>query len=266
GDQSGSCVFTHHDHRACLGPELRRAHQHRRRLRQAPAQQGRRSVSDQAHQDSARRRLWARRGQRIVNTRSLSFRLVTWYAGVLTLVFVLLGALTIILLREYLEANVLDTQARRARQITDTLVAAVARTGEAGMAREVEELYAPEVNERFIRITRGDGHVVYASGAPHDGSFDPSTVPAPSLAREGAFLRKESLPKGSVLIAAVSNDKAGTTDSRYVVEVGVSTARTEETVRQVLLMLAIGLPIAVCVAVAGGFVLVRRALKPVDNL
>ena len=50
-----------------------------------------------------------------MNTRSLSFRLVTWYAGVLTLVFVLLGALTIILLREYLESNVLDTQARRAQ-------------------------------------------------------------------------------------------------------------------------------------------------------
>ena len=199
-----------------------------------------------------------------MNTRSLSFRLVTWYAGVLTLVFVLLGALTIILLRQYLESNVLDTQARRARQIVDTLVAAVSRTGETGMAREVEELYAPEANERFIRITRGDGHVVYASGNPHDGSFDPATVPAPSLAREGPFLRKESLPKGSVLIAAVSN--TGATALRYVVEVGVSTARTEETVRQVLLMLAIGLPVAVSVAVAGGFVLVRRALKPVDNL
>ena len=199
-----------------------------------------------------------------MNTRSLSFRLVTWYAGVLTLVFVLLGALTIILLRQYLESNVLDTQARRARQIVDTLVAAVSRTGETDMAREVEELYAPEANERFIRITRGDGHVVYASGNPHDGSFDPATVPAPSLAREGPFLRKESLPKGSVLIAAVSN--TGATALRYVVEVGVSTARTEETVRQVLLMLATGLPVAVSVAVAGGFVLVRRALKPVDNL
>ena len=199
-----------------------------------------------------------------MNTRSLSFRLVTWYAGVLTLVFVLLGALTLIVLRQYLESNVLDTQERRARQIVDTLVAAVSRTGESGMAREVEELYAPEANERFIRITRGDGHVVYASGNPHDGSFDPATVPAPSLAREGPFLRKESLPKGSMLIAAVSN--TGATAFRYVVEVGVSTARTEETVRQVLLMLAIGLPVAVCVAVAGGFVLVRRALKPVDHL
>ena len=200
-----------------------------------------------------------------MNTSSLSFRLVTWYAGVLTLVFVLLGALTVVLLREYLESNVLDTQARRARQIADTLVAAVSRTGESAMAREVEELYAPEANERFMRITRSDGRVVYASRTPHDGSFDPATVPAPSLTREGAFLRKERLPKGSVLIAAVSSSGAAGSP-RYVVEVGVSNARTEETVRQVLLMLAIGLPVAVCVAVAGGFILVRRALKPVDNL
>jgi heavy metal sensor kinase len=229
-----------------------------------------------------------------VNTRSLSFRLVTWYAGVLTIVFVLLGALTLVLLRQYLESNVLDTQARRARQIADTLVAAETRTGEGALAREVEELYAPEANERFIRITRGDGHVVYLCGKPHDGSFDPSQVPAPPLTRSGEFLRKEILPSGSVLVAAVAYSNAdiagadtGTrarpradigsgnsgasglaaaVGSRYIVEVGVSTARTDETVRQVLLMLAIGLPIAVAVAVTGGFVLVRRALKPVDNL
>ena len=198
-----------------------------------------------------------------MNTRSLSFRLVTWYAGVLTLVFILLGALTVVLLREYLESNVLDTQARRARQIADTLVAAVDRTGEAALARQVEALYAPEANERFIRITRTDGHVVYSSGPPHGGAFDPATVPPPPLTHAGEFLRHETSAKGSVLIAGLV-DKTGATG--YVVEVGVATARTEETVRQVLLMLAIGLPIAVAVAVAGGFVLVRRALKPVDNL
>jgi heavy metal sensor kinase len=208
-----------------------------------------------------------------MNTRSLSFRLVAWYAAVLTLMFVLIGALTVILLRQYLESNVLDTQARRARQIADTLVAAASRTGDATMARELEELYAPEANERFIRITTDNGHVVYASGPPHDGSFDPATIPIPSLThpmltqpgpRASAFLRKESLKKGSVRIAAQTYVSAAR--SGYVVEVGVSTARTEETVRQVLLMLGIGFPIAVCVAVTGGFVLVRRALKPVDIL
>jgi heavy metal sensor kinase len=203
-----------------------------------------------------------------MNARSLSFRLVTWYAGVLTLVFLLLGALTIVLLRQYLESNVLDTQARRARQIADTLVAAASRTGDATMARQVDDLYSPEANDRFIRITSGDGHVVYASGKPRDGSFDPSKVPAPSLTRNAAFLRKETLSSGSLFIAAqpYKGDSDDTAGSRYVVEVGVSTARSDETVRQVLLMLAIGLPVAVCVAVTGGFILVRRALKPVDNL
>ena len=92
-----------------------------------------------------------------MNTRSLSFRLVTWYAGVLTVVFVLLGVLTIAFSGEYLEANVLDTQARRARQIADTLVAAASRTGENSIAGQVEDLYSPEANERFIRITGADG-------------------------------------------------------------------------------------------------------------
>jgi len=199
-----------------------------------------------------------------MNTRSLSFRLVTWYAGLLTVVFLLLGVLTFLFLRHYLEANLLDTQARRAAQIADTLLAAAGRTGEAAMAGEVEDLYSPEANDRFIRITRGDGHVVYASGHPKNNSFDPSTVPPPPLNRRGEFLRKETLPGGSLLLAALPYAVAG--GPPYVVEVGISSARTEATLRQVLIMLAIGLPIAVSVAVAGGFILVRRALRPVERI
>jgi heavy metal sensor kinase len=197
-----------------------------------------------------------------MNTDSLSFRLVAWYAGLLTLVFVLLGALTLVLLRQYLEANVFDTQARRAHQIADTLVAAVNRTGESAIGREVEELYAPEQNDRFIRITRGDGQIVYVSGKPLNGSFDPANVPA-APPRGGGPLRKESLAAGTMLIASQPYIGGGTS---YLVEVGIPGARTEETVRQVLIMMAVGLPIALVVAVTGGFILVRRALKPVDNL
>ena len=196
-----------------------------------------------------------------MNIRSLSFRLVTWYAGVLTLVFVVLGSLTLIFLRHYLESAVLDTQARRARQIADTLIASVDRTGEQVMTREVEELYSPQVNDRFIRITRGS-QVLYLSGAPHDGTFLPADVPAPSAAAfdpTGVFERKENVPSGSVLIGAVAN-------GGYIVEVGVSTERTEATLHQVLLLLAMGLPVGVFIAVSGGFVLVRRALKPVNQI
>jgi heavy metal sensor kinase len=200
-----------------------------------------------------------------MNTRSLSFRLVTWYAGVLTIVFVVLGGLTLIFLRHYLEAAVLDTQARRARQIADTLIAAVDRTGEQMMTRQVEDLYSPQINDRFIRITRvgvGNASVLYVSGTPHDGTFVPAGVPrmqSASFDRQGVFVRKTSLRSGSLLIGAVAS-------RQYVVEVGISTQRTDETLQQVLLLLVVGLPVAVCIAVSGGFILVRRALKPVSGI
>jgi len=225
-----------------------------------------------------------------VNTRSLSFRLVVWYAGVLTAVFIVLGALTLVFLRQYLEASVFDTQARRARQIADSLLAAIDKTGEGFVAEQVEDLYSPEANDRFIRISRPDGGVVYVSGNPHDGSFVPAQVPKVAvpalLAHQGTSVHKQYMPSGSLLIAAVGYPdtfsgagaarfapassglvrSSAARGPRYIVEVGTSTLRTESTLRQVLLILVIGLPIAVAIAVTGGFVLVRRALKPVDGI
>jgi heavy metal sensor kinase len=196
-----------------------------------------------------------------VNTRSLSFRLVAWYAGVLTAVFVLLGALTILFLQRYLEANLLDTQARRARQIAGTLISATNRATETALPAQVERLYSPEANERFIRITRADGHLVYVSGPPKDARYDPARVPP---AAAGTHTRKLRLADDSLLIAAIS--AAGADGTPYVVEVGASGAGTAATLARVLVMLAAGLSIAVCVAVAGGFVLVRRSLDPVARM
>jgi heavy metal sensor kinase len=199
-----------------------------------------------------------------MNARSLSFRLVAWYAGVLTAVFVLLGLLTFLFLRHYLEANLLDTQARRARQIAGTLLAQARRESEGALRAEVERLYSPEVNDRFIRISRADGHVVYASGMPRDALFDPARVPAIA----GNFLegaaRKVPVAGGSLLIAAVP--ATGSDGTLYRVEVGTSGASAENTLAQVLVLLAVGLPVAVAVAVAGGFVLVRQALEPVERM
>jgi heavy metal sensor kinase len=198
-----------------------------------------------------------------VNTRSLSFRLVTWYAGLLTIVFVTLGALTFLLVRHNLEGNLLETQNRRAQQIADTLVAAVARTGEGAVPYQIEDLYSPEANDRFIRVTRDDGHLLYASGTPKDHSFDPAVVAPAAWRGPVEFKRKETIPGSDLLIAAVPHSVGG---RRYLVEVGVSGSRVEEVLSEFLIMLAVGLPVAVFVAVAGGFMLVRRSLEPVDRL
>ena len=199
-----------------------------------------------------------------MNTRSLSFRLVAWYAGVLTIVFVLLGSLTFVFLRNYLQANLLDSQARRAQQIADTLIAHASAADEPALGAQVEELYSPEANDRFIRITRADGTQVYASGQPKDADFDPALVPPLTANTAPAGARKVLQPAGSLFVATRS--AAARDGKSYRVEVGMSGAASEATLAHVLVMLAIGLPIAVVAAVAGGFVLVQRALRPVAQI
>jgi heavy metal sensor kinase len=199
-----------------------------------------------------------------MNTHSLSFRLVAWYAGVLTVAFVLLGGLTWLFLRHDLERNVLGTQLRRAEQIADTLVSTAGASDRTRLAQLVEQLYAPEANDRFIRISRADGPLVYVSGTPRDQSFDPAEVPPPATGGAVPAPRWQRLADGALLIATVA--ARGSDGARYLVEVGTSSAGTEATLAHVLVMLAVSLPAAVCVAVAGGFVLVRRALKPVASI
>ncbi len=204
-----------------------------------------------------------------MNTRSLSFRLVAWYAGLLTLVFVALGAVTFAVVANDLESNVRANQMRRARQIADTLLEGVDRSGEAALAASVEQLYAPAANDRFIRITRGDGHVVFRSGEPRDRGFDPTAVPPPALAGVEAAgkrpWREVRLPGGAGLVVATVTYRAAS-GTPYLVEVGASTAPIETALARLLTALAVGLPIAVLVAAAGGVFLVKRSLEPVERI
>lgn len=198
-----------------------------------------------------------------MNTRSIRFRLTAWYAGLLTLVYVLFGALLMQRLESYLEANILDTQARRARQIASTLVTPLAPSAETTLVQQVRALYSPELSDRFIRITRADGSVLYRSGEPSDHSFIPADVPPAPAVFQQELRRKQSLPDGrAVLVAAVHAGRA----AMYTVEVGVSTASIAVLLRQLLWLTALGLPVIIVVAVSGGYLLVKRTLAPVERI
>jgi len=200
-----------------------------------------------------------------MNTRSIRFRLVMWYAGLLAGIFLLLCALMYFNLRHFLENDQRESQARRARQIAQTLLAHVGQTGEAQVASQVKDWYEPEINGRFIRITRADGSMVYESGSPKDESFDPQQVPALAPSLQTEFSRKLKLPGDKTLLVAALNYRppglAG-----YLVEFGVLLDPVETMLDHLFLQLALGLPMAVLVAAAGGYLLVGRALKPVEQI
>lgn len=199
-----------------------------------------------------------------MNTRSLSFRLVAWYASLLTAVFVLLGAIMYIDLRYFLENNLRQTQARRALQIADVLAQA-GSAGDSAIVHEIEDRFAPEVNDRFIRVTRADGSVLYASGMPKDQSFDPTHLPAIAASAQKEFARKLRLPDGERLIDAALNYTAPD-KRRYLVEVGVPLTPVSTMLSHLLVQISFGLPVALLVAILGGYLLVKRALRPVEEI
>ena len=200
-----------------------------------------------------------------MNTRSISFRLVAWYAGLLTGIFVLLCALLYLDLRHFLENDLRQSQSRRARQLANTLLVHVKQTGEAYVASQTKDWYEPEINDRFIRITRADGTLVYVSDAPKDGSFDPAEVPIFPPSSQTEFSRKLQLSGGKTLLIAALNFKSSGNPA-YLVEFGELLDPVETMLNHLFLQLALGLPLAVVIIAVGGYLLVRRALTPVEQI
>ena len=149
-----------------------------------------------------------------MNTRSLRFRLIMWYAGLLTGVFLLYGAAMYQALRHYLKQSLVQSMQRRNQQITLSLLADVEKTGEAYIIDEIKARYAPENYDRFVRLSRGDGTVIYASGRA--ATFDPTGLPPVPA---GDSPRIASLPDGNRLLV-VAEDYRTPSGRVYLVESG----------------------------------------------
>src|SRR5271170_6999365 len=126
-----------------------------------------------------------------MNTRSLRFRLTAWYAGILVALGLAFGAYCYWRLDNFLSLYLTEAFSHRAEQIANTLIANIQRSGESYVRGEIETRYAPESNDRFIRVSSGDGRVVYLSGQPNNRSFDPKAVARPDKPLSDAFDRIE---------------------------------------------------------------------------
>ena len=195
-----------------------------------------------------------------MNARSLRFRLTVWYAGLLGAVFIVFGVGTYQLLRQYLERSLAELLERRSEQIAASLLANVNKTGEAFVVDEIKARYAPQNYDRYIRVTRGNGSVLYASGKAAD--FDPSGLAA-SESTSGR--RIATLPDGNKLLITSRTYRAPTGET-YLLESGGPMQPIEITLHRLLNLLLLGVPLVAGIAVAGGYLLVRRALAPVVEM
>jgi len=199
-----------------------------------------------------------------MNSRSLRFRVIVWYAAWLSVVFVAFSALAYVALRTYLERSLRDTLTRRARQAAQIVERTAPAADFARVAERIESSLTPEASSRFVRVTRPDGMTLYRSGAPNDGSFSPDEVASATGRSDSEHVLRQQIHGGGSFILVVLPVRAG--NAQYRVEVGSSEAGIESILNHFLVLFAIGTPVMILITVAGGYLLVDRALKPVDHV
>lgn len=195
-----------------------------------------------------------------MNTRSIKFRLIAWYAGWLTVVFVVFGVVVYKSLDYYLVRALRQALEMRTRHIA-SLVQQSAQDWEA-LGQEIHLRFAPEENNRFTRVS-ADGQTKYVAGWPRDGSFDPSLVPPAAQKVEPSFERR-ILANGQVMLVAVR--PLIVSDRAVLVEEGFSKAGITATLRAWMVALAWSLVLLILLTVLGGYFVALRALRPVDTI
>ncbi len=95
--------------------------------------------------------------------RSIRARLITLYMVTLSLIFICFGGYTYWGFKQYLIESLQQTLVRRAHQVAVAILADLPEKGESYVSSEIQIRYAPELNERIIRITDASGRTIYAS-------------------------------------------------------------------------------------------------------
>jgi len=199
-----------------------------------------------------------------MNTRSLRFRITAWYAGLLAGTLMVFGASVYLGLERYLDWTLQRTLVAECRTIATELLSQLPAKDTAWLEREINEAYAPEVNGLFIRVVHQNAGVIYLSGAPKDGTFDPRRIPFPND-KEMDGSRKLQFESGNRLL--INSMTLVTPDgNRFLIESGAQYHQIEVVLHGLLLTFAIYMPFVVSLAVAGGYWLMRRSLQPVDEI
>ena len=199
-----------------------------------------------------------------MNPRSLVFRLITWYSGLFALVAFAFGAYAYHRLDTFLYEVLQTFLQRRASQIVNGLAIDVPIKGVAYFESEMDARYTPAINDRFIRVTRRDGTVLYVSGEPNDRSFSPAKIGPYLGAWRSNSVRRVQLPKDDDVLIAMQSFEVSS--RQYNLEVGSSMGGGYRVLISLLKTLLVGLPLLIFIVVAGGYILIKQALNPVRNM
>lgn len=185
--------------------------------------------------------------------RSVTSRLIFFYCLLLALIGGVFMLYTVLSFRHYTHDTMTKGLAGRTQEIWNTAQSSL--NDPTRLARLMVTRFAPEAQDRFIRIRRGT-NVIYSSGEPTGHSFSAKNVPlfAPGPARL----------LGNLLLSTTAFfTQSG---DRIVIDSGQSYALVRIVQDQLAASVFIGLPVLLLLTGLAGFVLMQGALKPLEEM
>jgi heavy metal sensor kinase len=196
---------------------------------------------------------------------TLRGRLTLWYSGILTAMFALLGATSVMLLDRALRNNVDDSLRSVARAIAET----VRQPSFFGPDVEdtLQSMLGPELAERFFQLLDRYGQPDPRLVPPRRSKL-PLSAEALRNAESGqaTFETVELRAKAEKSMRLLTWPVIRNNATVNIVQVAMSLQNVEATRSRFLLILLILAPIALAVSALGGWFLARRALNPVDAI
>ncbi len=190
---------------------------------------------------------------------SIGARLTAWYTGILTLTFILLGATAYGLLAYSLSRDM------------DTALQGVAKAMAQKARSEDRAFFPSEIDDLFRRFFGFSPHGrqidLFDPQRPGTGATE---LPISRKALENATRGLRTFetvntagayPRRVLTMPVIDNGRVA-----RLLRVGMSMENTIKTRRRFLLMMASVLPLGLVLAGSGGWLLARRALKPVDHM
>lgn len=191
--------------------------------------------------------------------RSVRLRLTLWYVLLLAIILAGFSVGVYVVLRHNLYDNLDDSIRNRANTFLDIVRYEEGRPTLAGRVSWGD----PSTGEHFVRVFDASGTVTFDNSAAAGGvPIDPEAV---ARALEGeTSTRTVKVDDEAMRVRAFPIERAGSIAG--VLEVGQSQDDVSETLRSLLLILAVAYPVTLAVASFGGVFLAGRALSPIDSL
>ncbi len=194
---------------------------------------------------------------------SIRTRLTLWYTSALLSILILISAVSYSVLAWNLEQELDASLMTVAQVIRDTGYAAADIDPRGGPEATLREILGPEFYDKFFQLVDPQGALGYRSRELRN-----SELPLSPRAREAARRGRATFETVTVgdhrsvrmLTLPVTHDG----QLAQLVQVGMDLHRTERTLGRYLQTLVVLIPVGLALAAAGGAVIARVALGPVD--